>query len=184
MGEYIPGAPINDEVRKQNQNLPGGGGIFNIVNLHVFHYAGNNPIKYIDPDGRDFSLVDAIKGYFISKNKVKPNPIDKVIIDVGDSIISKTVENINEKLNKGNSVEKEDANGEKLAEIKKKLDDHRRAQEGNENEEDLSSLPLSKEEALYSIKESYKEIKNNLETLKQAIAERRERREKATQDNE
>jgi hypothetical protein len=28
------------------------GGIFNLVNLHVYHYAGNNPVKYVDPDGR------------------------------------------------------------------------------------------------------------------------------------
>jgi RHS repeat-associated protein len=51
MGEYIPSAPVNDEARKQNQNLPGQGGIFNHVNLHVYHYAGNNPVKYTDPDG-------------------------------------------------------------------------------------------------------------------------------------
>ena len=28
------------------------GGVFNVVNLHVYHYAGNNPVKYTDPDGR------------------------------------------------------------------------------------------------------------------------------------
>jgi hypothetical protein len=28
------------------------GGVFNYVNLHVYHYAGNNPVKYTDPDGR------------------------------------------------------------------------------------------------------------------------------------
>jgi hypothetical protein len=52
MGEYIPGAPVNEEARKRNGNLPGMGGIFNTVNLHVYHYAGNNPLKYTDPDGK------------------------------------------------------------------------------------------------------------------------------------
>jgi hypothetical protein len=53
MGDYIPAAPVNDEARRRNGNLPGMGGIFNLVNLHVYHYAGNNPMKYVDPDGRD-----------------------------------------------------------------------------------------------------------------------------------
>jgi RHS repeat-associated protein len=53
MGEYLPGAPVNDEARRNNQNLPGMGGVFNLVNLHVYHYAGNNPVKYTDPDGKD-----------------------------------------------------------------------------------------------------------------------------------
>jgi RHS repeat-associated protein len=50
-GSYIPSAPINDEAKKRNGNLPGMGGVFNYVNLHVYHYAGNNPVKYVDPDG-------------------------------------------------------------------------------------------------------------------------------------
>ena len=51
-GDLLPSAPINDEARERNQNLPGHGGVFNVINLHVFSYAGNNPVKYIDPDGR------------------------------------------------------------------------------------------------------------------------------------
>jgi RHS repeat-associated protein len=51
--DYIPLAPRNDEARKHNQNLPGMGGVFNLVNLHLYHYAGNNPVKYTDPDGRE-----------------------------------------------------------------------------------------------------------------------------------
>ncbi|GMO53800.1 MAG: hypothetical protein Ta2G_12310 [Termitinemataceae bacterium] len=52
LGEYIPSAPINDEARKRNGNLPGMGGIYNTVNAMLYHYAGNNPIKYVDPTGR------------------------------------------------------------------------------------------------------------------------------------
>ena len=54
MADYLPSAPINDEAKKRNGNLPGQGGVFNVVNLHVYHYAGNNPVKYVDPEGRDF----------------------------------------------------------------------------------------------------------------------------------
>jgi hypothetical protein len=34
------------------------GGVFNLVNLHVYHYAGNNPLKYTDPDGRSEDKLD------------------------------------------------------------------------------------------------------------------------------
>jgi hypothetical protein len=46
MGEYVPtpGQAMNE--------LPGMGGVFNVVNLHVYHYAGNNPVVISDPDGR------------------------------------------------------------------------------------------------------------------------------------
>jgi RHS repeat-associated protein len=53
MGEYVTSAPVNDGARKRNKNLPGMGGVFNYVNLHVYHYAGNNPVKYVDPNGRE-----------------------------------------------------------------------------------------------------------------------------------
>ena len=43
--------------------VPGMGGVFNVVNLHLYHYAGNNPVKYTDPDGRDIiKLLDPDRG--------------------------------------------------------------------------------------------------------------------------
>ena len=61
VSEYIPSAPVNEEARKRNGNLPGMGGVFNYVNLHVYHYGGNNPVKYVDPDGNDIITSDTTR---------------------------------------------------------------------------------------------------------------------------
>ena len=67
-------APVNDEAKKHNRNLPGMGGIYNTVNMHLYHYAGNNPVKYVDPDGR--SVKSALK--LIVKHREQINFAAKV----------------------------------------------------------------------------------------------------------
>ncbi len=51
MEEYLPIAPTSDQAREHNQNLPGMGGVFTSVNLQIYHYGANNPLKYVDPTG-------------------------------------------------------------------------------------------------------------------------------------
>ena len=85
-------APVNDEAKKHNGQLPGMGGVFNIVNFQLYHYAGNNPVKYVDPDGReDDTVVDTIKLGIKLATKLaplfeKPNP-DKPMSEA-DAIIN------------------------------------------------------------------------------------------------
>ena len=80
LSDYIPKAPIDDEAKKHNENLPGMGGVYNIVNMHLYHYAGNNPVKYTDPDGRNMeddlakSLGNISKKQGVDLNLFTANP--------------------------------------------------------------------------------------------------------------
>ena len=66
LGEYIPKAPIDEEAKKYNQNLPGMGGVFNHINGNLYAYGANNPIRYIDPDGRTLEIEYGEYGIFRS----------------------------------------------------------------------------------------------------------------------
>ena len=78
LSDYIPKAPIDDEAKKHNENLSGMGGVYNTVNLHLYHYAGigqrsdselqtNNPVKYEDPDMKALHVaIGALLGAAVS----------------------------------------------------------------------------------------------------------------------
>ena len=48
--EYLP------EPGQKPGDLVGMGGVFTPVNLQIYHYGANNPLKYVDPDGRTIRI--------------------------------------------------------------------------------------------------------------------------------
>ena len=93
----------------------GEGGIYNTVNLHLYHYAGigqrsdselqaNNPIKYVDPDGRA-SEAAGYSGNYSGKEK---SPIQKI----GDGFVN-LIKNIGRGISDGASwiMENKEAKG-------------------------------------------------------------------------
>ncbi len=54
---WLSGDPALEEY--MSGSSVGEGGIYNTVNFNVYHYGSNNPIKYIDPTGRDDLYYDA-----------------------------------------------------------------------------------------------------------------------------
>nr|WP_253728696.1 toxin C-terminal domain-containing protein [Treponema sp. OMZ 857] len=92
LSEYIPKTPIDDETKKHNENLPGMGGVYNVVNLHLYYYAGigqrsdselqaNNPVKYTDPDGKSEELGSDASDHLLVR---KTDDGKHVIIDGGN----------------------------------------------------------------------------------------------------
>ena len=107
--EYIPSSV------QQTTELPGLGGVYNSTNLNLYHYAGNNPVKYVDPNGkkikpitsRNYQNEDKNKnlnvgkeetGFYDNQGKYIRNTIGKFgclftcVINVGNSYNQETVE--------------------------------------------------------------------------------------------
>ena len=51
LSDYVPAAGAD------TSKLAGMGGVYNTVNLHLYHYSGNNPVKYTDPDGKVLKIA-------------------------------------------------------------------------------------------------------------------------------
>jgi RHS repeat-associated protein len=111
MGEYIPRAPIDDEAKKNNQNLPGMGGVFNYINLHAYHYAGNNPVKLTDPDGReDIAELKPRKSNSVEKFIIE-NAINKIeLTDFGKTPEGKDIVLSLRRMNNAGNIRFEDIN--------------------------------------------------------------------------
>ena len=80
LGEYIPAAGKGNS--ENAGNLPGMGGIFNHINGNLYHYAANNPVHYIDPDGNYVVLNES--QHKRTENFVKSTKSDSIYFGFGD----------------------------------------------------------------------------------------------------
>jgi hypothetical protein len=60
----VSGAYLPTGNKDKDKNLPGMGGVFNTENLNVYEYGHNNPLKYIDPNGMEIKVWEAVKQKF------------------------------------------------------------------------------------------------------------------------
>jgi RHS repeat-associated protein len=87
-GLYYYGARYLDpRTSRWLSTAPGMGGVFNVWNLQAYHYAGNNPIRYIDPDGKsNESTLKNIPSLYAQELKVQGNVVSsKHLSGAGDA---------------------------------------------------------------------------------------------------
>ena len=82
LGEYIP--EMGKGNAKDSGSLPGMGGIFNHINSNLYHYAGNNPVRFVDPDGRKIrnvakTMMDWYPNNFVGTSKMTIKSIGCVL---------------------------------------------------------------------------------------------------------
>ncbi len=77
LGKYLPTGN-----KDSDNNLPGAGGVYRSVNINLYHYGLNNPLKYVDPTGQFstetggkydvFRSTKITTGYWALDNTVMP----------------------------------------------------------------------------------------------------------------
>jgi RHS repeat-associated protein len=94
LGKYLPTGN-----KDQDSNLPGMGGVFNPMNLGMFTYTQNNPVKFVDPDGNNAGPV-YISGPISSTDLQSGNPvIDNTVLGAVNTAINTTNSIVNLGLN-------------------------------------------------------------------------------------
>lgn len=67
LGKYLPDLLDQRQTRKNwnhERDLPGMGGVFKPFNLGLYSYSHHNPLKFVDPDGRETKII-IIKDKFL-----------------------------------------------------------------------------------------------------------------------
>ena len=75
-----------DDARRHNRNLPGMGGVFNHINGNLYHYAGNNPVKYTDPDGN--SIISGLIKTIVGTTKVALGTCGAMLCGAGATVLA------------------------------------------------------------------------------------------------
>jgi len=68
---YFPNNITSDQNYLISKNdlskLPGLGGVYNPINLNLYHFTNNNPVKFIDPDGNFWQYIGAALVFVIEQ---------------------------------------------------------------------------------------------------------------------